>query len=687
MNFLQRTPFFRLLFPLIAGIICFQHLQFNLMFLVILTAILILIIVLSFFLQTSGLQFKFRWIFGFCVFLLLFLLGIFVSEQRDKNFVFQHINKKGIFRVEIIESPIEKKNSFLCRIKTLAYFDSINNMHSTKGKAIIYIAKDSTSARLKSGDILLTETIFQKPDGVLNPNGFDFATYLKRQQIGATAYLTKDSWKMSGTNNSFSIFRQAEKSQQILLDIYHRFGIKGDEFAVLAALTLGSKDALHPELRQNYTTSGGMHILAVSGLHVGVIYVVLGFLFGFLDRKPKLKILKAALIVLLLWTYAFITGLPPSVIRATLMFSLVAIGYSLERKSQIYNTISFAAFIMLIYNPDFLFDVGFQLSFSAVVSIVYFQPKIAKWIVIKNKPLRWAWDLTAVSLAAQIGTAPFSVFYFHQFPNYFLITNFIAIPFATFIIYTAVALFALSPVPYISSSIAFVLNWMLKTLNFLIGAIHDFPYSLTITSINIWQVLFVFGAIFLFALYLNNKRFQPLAGALVFILLFLSVSIYTNFRTIKTNRFVVFADNKNTHIDFIEGQNHFIFTTDSTTVENAAKSFWLSNKLNIAKNVTNEKWFLNGYADFFGKRVLILTDESLKRKKAIEPLVIDYLIVGNNQKPCIKEVLECIRPQIIIVDKSISSWYSQNIRQVCDERKILFYSVAEKGAFILNITE
>ena len=170
------------------------------------------------------------------------------------------------------------------------------------------------------------------------------------------------------------------------------------------------------------------------------------------------------------------------------MFSLVAIGSALLRRSQIYNTISVAAFFMLLYNSNYLYDVGFQLSFSAVVSIVYFQPLIAKWFYIKNKILKWTWDLTAVSLAAQIGTAPLSVFYFHQFPNYFLLTNLIAIPFATLIIYFAVALFVVSPIPLLSDAIAFLLKLFLKILNGSISFIHDLPFSLTFLSIDPWQL-------------------------------------------------------------------------------------------------------------------------------------------------------------------------------------------------------
>lgn len=686
MDFLQRTPFFRLLLPLIIGIVLYQYVELFQWSLFGLLGVSLCLILLGFIIRKPILQFQFRWLFGFGIFLFSFVLGYFVSDQFEKLNSFQHLNKSGVFTVEITESPIEKENSYLCRIKTLQFFDS-QNATPTSGKAILYLQKDSVAALLRSGDRLLVETIFQKTDGAINPNGFDYATYLGRQGIGATAYIASYKWKKIGENSSFSIFRLAEESQKNLLSIYKRFGITGDEFAVLAALTLGSKDALHPELRQNYTTSGGMHILAVSGLHVGIIYMVLGFLLSFMDKKPSMKILKAILMVLLLWIYAFITGLPPSVIRATLMFSFVAVGMSLDRKSQIYNTISISAFLMLLYNPNYLFDVGFQLSYSAVICIIYFQPQIKKWFVTKNKVLGWTWDLTAVSLAAQIGTAPFSLFYFHQFPNYFFITNLVAIPFASFIIYGAVILFVLSPVPYLSVAAAFVLQWLLKILNFCIAFIHDLPFSLTVSSIDFWQTALIFGIIVSFSIYFQTKKFIFLFGAFTFIFFVISLDLSTSYNTLTNSKVVVFADNSNTHVDFIEGKNHFLFTTDSSSVERVAGNFWLQNKLDIPINLKKSDLFSNGFIEFGGKRFFILSDDWLKRKTTSTPISIDYLIVGNGLKPKMNEILDCIIPEKIIVDKSISGWYTESIRKSCHDKGISFYSVAEQGAYVLNFTD
>ena len=687
MSFLQRTPFFRLLLPLIAGIVFFQFAGFSAVLSGALLFFVLLSVSLNYIFKNPSLQYRFRWLFGFSVYLSIFLIGYVLSEFHGRRSEFRFEGEKGLCYVEILEAPVLKEKSVLCRVETLNFTDSLGVIHAAKGNALLYVARDSASEILQSGDRLMLETTFRKPDGVMNPEGFDYATYLARQGYGATAYVDADHWKKADRNTSFSIFWLAEKVQKSLLNVFKSFGIEGDEYAVLAALTLGSKDALHPELRQNYTTSGGMHILAVSGLHVGVIYLVISFLLRFMDKKPKLRFLKLFFILLFLWSYAFITGLPPSVIRATSMFSLVAIGSALLRRSQIYNTISVAAFLMLLYNSNYLYDVGFQLSFSAVVSIVYFQPLIAKWFYTKNKILKWTWDLTAVSLAAQIGTAPLSVFYFHQFPNYFLLTNLIAIPFATLIIYFAVALFVVSPIPLLSDAIAFLLKLFLKILNGSISFIHDLPSSLTFLSIDPWQLLSVSVAVVLLVAYFNYKKYMLLFTALCLTLFVVSADLYRHYHTLQTDRFIVYSDNRQTHLSFVNAAQHYYFSTDMPSFARLASAFILKEKFSDDYAVNDQSWYDSGFAEFRKLRFFVLTDESLRAKYTESPIDVDFLIIGGRQKPRMAEVLNCVRPKCVIVDNTISDWYTGSIRRECLAQNIPFYSVAEKGAFVLNFSD
>jgi competence protein ComEC len=471
------------------------------------------------------------------------------------------------------------------------------------------------------------------------------------------------------------------------LNVYRKFKIQGDEFAVLAALTLGYTDALQPDLRKSYSATGAMHILSVSGLHVGVVYFVLMFLFGFLDKTQRLKVLKTILIMLILWAYAFLTGLSPAVIRATLMFTFVAIATCFERKSQIYNTIFMSAFFMLLVNPNSLFDIGFQLSYSAVLSIIFFQPMVSPLYTANNRVTRFVWEMFSVSVAAQLGTTPFTLYYFHQFPNYFLLTNLVAIPLSSVVIYLAMGLLMVSFIPYLSVVVAFLLKWSLWLLNFLIVGIQHLPYSLSYISLDVRQLLVLFIAIFCLSGYFYTKKYATLFVGLMSVLVACLFNLQVKYQTMTSNRMIVYAGQKNTHVNFIRHNLNYVYTTDSVEAERIAGSFWQNQKLDMPVYLRKTDWFTDGFASFEGSRILILTREFLKAKITATPLELDYLIIGNGLKPKIEQILACIHPREVIVDKSISKWYTESIREACLKRKIAFYSVAERGAYVLNFAD
>lgn len=686
MDFLQRTPFFRLLLPLILGIIVYQYVDFQHWGLYAMFFLAIVLMVLPFAIRIPKRQFQFRWLFGCGIFLFLFVLIYFLSGEREKENVFQRLNSKGIYRVELTAAPIEKAKSYLCKVDVIQYFDSTNWV-TTRGKAILYLQKDSAASQLLFGDRLMLEAKFSPPERALNPDGFDYAAYLKRQGVGAVCYVPSGSWRMTDRDMGFSIQRQADICRNYLLNIYREFHIEGDEFAVLAALTLGYTDALQPDLRASYSATGAMHILSVSGMHVGVVYVVMAFLLSFLNKNQRQKVIKTIFISLFLWGYAFLSGLSPAVVRATLMFSFVAIATCFERKSQIYNTIFMSAFFMLLYNPNFLFDVGFQLSYSAVLSIIFFQPIIGKLYIANNKYSKAVWDLFSVSLAAQLGTMPFTLYYFQQFPNYFLLTNFVAIPLSTIVIYLAMALLMTSFVPYLSAGVAFLLKWSLWLLNFLIVWVQNLPYSLSHVSLDIRQTIVVFLAVFCFSAYFFYKKFSALVVGLSAVLLACVFNLQTNYQTMTSKRMIVFAGQKNTHVNFIDRNQNYVFTTDSVELDRIAKSFWQNQKLEKPHYIRQNEWFSDGVSSFAGSRILLLSNDFLRKQTFSEPLKLDYLIIGRGLKPKIEQVLECLHPRKIIVDKTISDWYRQSIKKACQTRNIAFYSVAEEGAYVLNFTD
>ena len=248
----------------------------------------------------------------------------------------------------------------------------------------------------------------------------------------------------------------ALKLRKSFINIFENQGISGRNFAVVTALVLGMDDYLDNDTRKEFSSAGAIHILCVSGLHVGVIYMVLNALLFFLKRNKYARALRSLILLIGIWFYAMLTGLAPAVLRAATMFSFVIIGTGIKRKAGVFNSLTVSAFILLLFNPFLIYNVGFQLSYAAVIAIVAIQPTIYQIWQPKNKIADNIWGITTVSVAAQLGTAPLGLFYFHQFPNYFIITNLIAIPLATLILYAGFLSVILSPLTIVAKCITWL---------------------------------------------------------------------------------------------------------------------------------------------------------------------------------------------------------------------------------------
>ncbi len=621
MNFLYNTPFFRICLALIIGILLNETDIQKPLFIA-----SIFISICTFLIYKLISSYQKQWIFGVAVFFAFISIGTFIAFFSEQKKRFPLENVEGFFEVELLENPIEKPRSYLCRVKTISFSDSICTSE-TKGNAILYLQKDSLVSQLRRNDVLLVHTKFTKPSLKGNPEEFDFGKYLSRKGFGGTAYVSSKKWKKVGHNEQFSIKNLAEDARSYLLNIYKKCNISDNEFGILAALTLGYKDALTPELRESFSTTGAMHVLAVSGLHVGIIYMILGFFFGFLGKNRRQVILKNIIIIIFLIAYAFLTGLSPSVSRATLMFSLMALGNAIGRKSQIYNTIFFSAFVLLLLNPDYLFDVGFQLSYSAVIAIVFFQPKLSAVWQPQNRVLRWCWELVCVSLVAQVGTAPFSIYYFHQFPTYFLLSNFVVIPDASVIIYSAVLLLVFSSVPFLNVVLAFLLKWVLKIMYFLISSIEHLPFALSKIYIDEFQLLALYLMVILFGAYVVNRRFLLFYLSLCCCLIFFAIRLVVHYDSFSQPKMIIFSSSKANVINLVSFSENVVICSDADEARQLAEVYWLKERTTaptfIADTLLSQAAFV-----FDDKRYLVLTKSIPKRFSRQQKLNVDNLIIS-----------------------------------------------------------
>lgn len=358
---------------------------------------------------------------------------------------------KSLFRVRLLEKPQEKTRSTQCRVEVV----SADSADWHQRRIQLSLPPDSTLLPLLPGQELLVRC---RPTPIRNFSAdFDYETYMKRKGYCARAFVSEGDWKLlAPVRGNFFTTGQlrvaSERARLHLLDIYRQGGIDGAQLALVAALTLGKKDLMDEETRAKFATAGVAHILAVSGMHVGIICGLLSFLMrwllAFLPVRRR-RVPTQLVLVLLLWGYAFLTGLSASVIRAVLMYSVAALGICLQRRSPSWNTLGFAAFVMLLARPLYLFDLGFQLSFIAVASILWllpifqryfrldFDPNLAACFGYAKGVKNYFLQLLALSLAAQIGTAPISIYHFHQFANYFFLSNLLLVPLSAVITYAA----------------------------------------------------------------------------------------------------------------------------------------------------------------------------------------------------------------------------------------------------------
>lgn len=360
------------------------------------------------------------------------------------------------------------------------------------------------------------------------------------------------------------------------------------------------------------------------------------------------------------------------------MFSMVIIGKAFDRHAQIYNTISSTCFFLLIFNPGFLYDVGFQLSYTAVLGIVYFQPKLSPLLPVSNKALKWLWELTSVSLAAQLGTLPLSLYYFNQFPNYFLLTNYIAIPLSTVVIYLAVAYLAVCYIPVISMIAGWMLRQLLELLNSSIEWIHSLPGSVVCFYTGPLELATMSMVLICIVGYAESRKYLyiPLAFGTVLVYSVWQITIQTT--NLSTGRMVYFSDQNESHLLLSSGRMEWVHSTDSASFVKQARKYRLKNGLHNVQFTTHTQSWITQFEDC---RIAVVNDSTYRRKRSNNPLKIDYLIVQHFRKQRVEELMSCFDACKIIVGAGVSGYYTNAFRQWCKVNGKSFYSVAESGAY------
>ncbi|WP_163714149.1 ComEC/Rec2 family competence protein [Mangrovibacterium lignilyticum] len=467
--------------------------------------------------------------------------------------------KETRFLATLMEKPAEKTNSY--QLQLLINAEESNKLN---GQSILcWAPKTEEISQMNTGDQLLCQAKINRIENRGNPFEFDYKSFLAQQGIYFSCYLNAQKIKPVA-KSSFRLKLWAEQFREKLLNPLRTKLKRPENFQVISALCLGYRKELQPETRDYFSRTGAMHVLAVSGLHVGLIFLFLLRIFSFLNRRKKGKWLRFILIAAALWFYALLTGLSPSVQRATIMFTFLLLAETKNRTNSIYNSIAASAFALLLIHPDILFAVGFQLSYAAVLSIVYFYPLLEKVIPIKNKWLKKPWQLLCVSIAAQIGTFPLSIYYFHQFPVYFWLSNFVVIPAAFLILAGTFLFFASTPVSPVQEFLASLLDTLNSLVLLLLKRISELPGAV-IANIPIsgWQLLFLFGMILFTILFIIFRRARYLQYSLICLLFFQLLGITEKWNLLNQQRIISYNGQPKTY-HFINGRDNYILCADTS---------------------------------------------------------------------------------------------------------------------------
>lgn len=688
---LKKIPVLRLLLPLIIGILFQYHLKIQpLVFYSIAVVGMAAIIVYQ--LIKTAQKFRYRWLSGVAITLIFIGVGGIVSfEKNIENnplWIGKYYESKLPVMLTLQEPIVDKPKSFKALAKAEAVL--INNQwQPVTGDVLLYFRKDSTKPALTYGSqIVLTKNLMPILNAG-NPGGFNYARYCSFQNISYQAFLSDEAFITLPTKSTNWFDGALMASRTKILSIL-RDKIKDlDQLSVAEALLIGYRDDLDRDLVQSYSNTGVVHIIAISGLHLGLIYGLLIAIFAPFKRFKITKIIRPITILFVLWGFSFIAGAAPSILRSAVMFTFIVLGEAINKKSSMYNSLAASAFLLIVINPFSLWDVGFQLSYSAVLSIVVFQKHINKWCYFNNKLLKGLWSLNAVTLSAQILTLPIVLYHFHQFPTLFLFTNLFAVPFSGLVLYAELLLLVTYFIPYVGVWVGNVCGWGVMVMNKFIQQVDLLPFSVWPSlQISIPQATILYASIFGFAAWLIHKKAKAFIVGLASFLLFIAIRSIDFIQKKQQQKLIVYNVPSHTAIDLVEGRKYQFIGDSILTEDGFLRNFHIKpsrilHRINPTQTLQSFS-FENKLIQCNQKNILII-DEAFQLPTLSEKIKLDAIILTKNPKIYLSKLSTVFDCKQYIFDASNPFWKIAYWKKDADSLHLRHHSTATDGAFVMDL--
>jgi len=678
-KFLKFIPA-QLTFFLIVGILIGNHFSISPNQLISVFGGLILIFTAVYF--YSNKQFQTPFLFTILVFLLSFFIGLGSITLKNQLNNEKHYSKDLQFSTN---KPVSALISIERLLKSTAYYSKYEaevyefNGKKSVGKILVNIKKDSTKSQFRVDDNLSVKMVFNPISEPLNPYGFNYKKYLQQQQIHHQIYGNNFQFLLLPKTNQ-TIEGIAASIREKITKALIRYGFKNDELGVVNALILGQRQYITSELQQSYAGAGAIHILAVSGLHIGIILLILTAVFKPLHYFKHGKLAATLAIIIILWMYAILAGLSASVVRAVAMFTAIAIAMFVNRPSSIYKTLVISMFFLLLFNPYYLFEVGFQLSYMAVFSIVWIQPKLYHLWDPKFWFLDKIWQLLTVSMAAQIGVLPLSLYYFHQFPGLFFVSNLVIIPFLGVVLTLGIVIMALSILQMMPQFLADGYIFVIQQMNKFVGWIaHQEFFIIQQISMSFLLMVALYAFLFFGLKWIEKKVFYRFLLVLISIVFIQTVSVFEKYMAQSMNEFIVFNESKASTVGKRTG-NKIIFYTSADSLKTIS-NFKIAYLVGLGLNETLPSEKIKNLYTFKNETILIVDSLGIYSFNSVKPTIV---VLQQSPKINLERLLKNLRPKIIIADGTNYKSYLKDWEQTCLKNKTPFHNTLQKGAFVLN---
>ena len=686
-QFWRSVPFLRLLIPLIAGILIQRYIHPSFLIITI-TAFFFFCIFCAVTYLFTAYKYRLRWVSGSSINLMIVCFGsallYFQNIENDPEWIGHFIKGKETILLTLQEPLTEKPNSFKVTAKVESVLKN-GEWQKVKGNILVYLKKDSTPPTLQYGSQIIIAKTLQPISNSGNPGGFDYKGYCASQDIHYQIYLQPKEYRVLNGLKKNTLTELLINTRNNVLSLFRKWVPGQKETGVAEALLIGYRDDLDKELVQSYSNTGVVHIIAISGLHLGMIYGLMVLILKPFRKLKWIRFIKPFIILLVLWGFSLLAGAAASILRSAVMFSFIVIGESLGRKTNIYNTLAASAFCLLVYNPYFFWDVGFQLSYAAVVSIILFMKPIYRQMYFTNKILNTVWELNAVTLSAQVLTLPIILYYFHQFPNLFLFTNFVAVPLSGFILYGELLLLIFAKIPFLNLWSGKIISFLIAQMDGVIERTDRIPYSVTDNiHVDLTQTILLYFAIAYIAYWLLTKKTNAFLIGLSFTSVFFFISVFSHIQETVQHKLIVYNIPKQTAIDIIDGTS-YQFLGDTALTGNSFPARFHLKPARVAFGVTETGSLSNttilGPMIAGSQKQVLIINRSYHFAPLPQKIPVDIIILSGNPKIYLSQMATVFDCKQWVFDSSNPLWKIRYWKKDADSLHLRHHTVSEQGAF------